>query len=263
MYNIIPLIIALISLSVTVYIVSKKFSALASLDVESIQSEREAMVKERIIGKKLKRKFMLWWTYFSRIIDPVFRSTGKGFKWLYAKLTLLKENYKKDQPQTISDPITVKDKLSLEAEDFIKNGDLEGAERKLIEIIGLDSQEISAFIRLGKLYSERKNFDEAEQTFEHILKLCEAQNKDGCDIANILYDIATVNEAKENFDRALENIKKSLKIEPNNPRYLDMALRISIIKKDKITALDVFNKLMEVNPENQKLVDFKKQIDEI
>jgi hypothetical protein len=42
-----------------------------------------------------------------------------------------------------------------------------------------------------------------------------------------------------------------------------MKLRISIMLKDKITALEAFEKLLDVNPENQKLIDFKKQIDEI
>ena len=40
-------------------------------------------------------------------------------------------------------------------------------------------------------------------------------------------------------------------------------LVISIIIKDKALALDVYGKLVKANPENHKLEDFKRQIDEM
>ena len=33
--------------------------------------------------------------------------------------------------------------------------------------------------------------------------------------------------------------------------------------KDKVLALQAYEKLMEVNPDNQKLAEFKKKIDEL
>jgi len=35
------------------------------------------------------------------------------------------------------------------------------------------------------------------------------------------------------------------------------------MEKDKISALDAYDKLVKANPDNQKLKDLKKQIDEL
>ena len=40
-------------------------------------------------------------------------------------------------------------------------------------------------------------------------------------------------------------------------------LEISIIVKDKALALDAYKKLFKTNPENNKIAEFKKQIDEL
>ena len=50
MFNIIPLLLILLSFGVIIYIVVKKFSILANLDVDSIPAEREAKFKEKIIN---------------------------------------------------------------------------------------------------------------------------------------------------------------------------------------------------------------------
>jgi hypothetical protein len=40
-------------------------------------------------------------------------------------------------------------------------------------------------------------------------------------------------------------------------------VEISIIIKDKAMALDAYQKLFKTNPNNNKIVEFKKQIDEL
>ena len=103
---------------------------------------------------------------------------------------------------------------------------------------------------------------EAKQTFEHILKLME-DSEDLTEIAEIHFNLSLVNQALNNLDEALGNIKRALGIEPNNPRYLDTRLEISIINKDKILALNTYDKLKKAISEIKKLKDFKKQIDEL
>ena len=166
-------------------------------------------------------------------------------------------------------------KLFLEAEELAKNERYEESEKKYIEIIGIEPKNTKAFRSLGKLYFERKDFNEARQTYEHVVKLCEKDyeaglNQEGpqnIELANTLagtyFDIALVNKAMDNYAGALSSCDKALVIEPNNPRYLDTKLEISIIKKDKISALDAFQRLKEVNPENQKLDEFSAKIKEL
>ncbi|MEA3398159.1 MAG: hypothetical protein U9R06_00245, partial [Patescibacteria group bacterium] len=81
--------------------------------------------------------------------------------------------------------------------------------------------------------------------------------------AGLYFEMSLVCRAMDNLQGSLVNISQALKLEPNNPRYLDAKLEISIMNKDKISALDAYEKLAEVNPENQKLKELKGQVDEL
>lgn len=256
MYNIIPLIFILVSLSVIIVIITRKFPALSNLEVGEIPAEKEARFKELIISNKLKRIYLKWRSRAIAAFAPARGAILFFFKFIIGKLNELKENYKKEiiiLKGGVEQKIA---KLFIEAEQLKGKGDMEGAEKNLISIIGLDSKNIKAFKELGGVYFENKNYKDAWQTLEHALKLAG-------DDSEIFFELALVNEASLNLGEGLNYIEKALSIEPNNPRYLDTKLEISIIKKDKIKAEEAFGRLKEVNPENQKLEEFRKQIDEI
>lgn len=287
MYNIIPLLLILISLSVIIIMVSRKFSVLAALDLANIPAEKEAKFKERIISNRLKRNIIKYWAKASRVLAPLGRLAGSYLKSSLRKLYQAKNVYQAhqgiDRPETI-------DQLFSQAEELKKRGDLALAEKIYIEIIGLDSKNIKAFKELGRIYFEKKEFEEAKQTFEHILKL-KADDEDIYDnLAQIAKEKGDLNEARDEylklininkqnaqthfslaevyramgkFSEAARSLKKVLKIEPANPRYLDTMLEISIIIKDKALALAVYGKLLKANPENNKLEEFKRQINEL
>lgn len=279
----------MISLIIIIVIVFKKFSVLATLDIENIPAEKEAKFKERIIGAKLKRNVIKWWSQFARLIGPIAVGLGNLFNLLYKRLQRMKDDYQKPTPN-LDDVMSKIDKLFDQADDLKKQDDLTEAEKKYIEIVGLDSKNIRAFKELGHLYFEQKNFEEAKQTFEHVIKLKQddedtydnlaqiAKEKGDLDQAKddyikslkinkqnaqTFYNLALVYQAMGNFPKAVISLKKALKIEPNHPRYLDIMIELSIIMKDKALALDSYNKLVTVNPENKKIELFKKQIGEL
>ena len=252
---------------------------MANLDINTIQSERETKVKEQIISKRLKRNFFRYSSKLTRLLEPAGKGISTFFKWSYKKLTEFKDNYNKEDEIVSGGSEKVIVKLFSEADDFIKKEDLNGAENKYIEIIGIDSKNIKAFKNLGALYFDRKNYNEAKETLDHALKLLEKDyeeiNMEGgaeeegaaeainSQIAGIYVDLSEICQAMEDYEGAQKRIEKALKIEPNNPRYLDTKLQISIINKDKASALDAYDKLKEVNPDNQKLDDFKARIKEL
>jgi len=264
MYDIIPLILILVSLVVIIIVAARKFPALANLDVNNIPAEKEARFKEQIVSNRLKRSIFKWNSKILRFIRPILHFTNNFFKAQYVRLHELKEGYNTNQnisPEELDKKI---DQLLKSAEELSKQDDLTGAEKKLIEVIGLDSKNIEAFKQLAHLYFDRKDYEEAKQTFEHILKLEEdVDDTETMKTGETCYNLALIGEESENFEDAVNYIKKALKIEANNPRYLDTMLRISIIIKDKILALDAYDRLKKVNPDNQKLDEFKAQISEL
>ena len=137
----------------------------------------------------------------------------------------------------------------------------ENKEGDLIKIIELDPHNVEAFVSLGSLYSANKKYEEAKQAFAHALKLL--GNEDSGRQAEVYYDLAAVYRDTEDLVDSLETAKMAVKLAPNNPRHLDSLVEISIMNKDKITALDALEKLSAVNPENGKLSEFKEQIEEL
>jgi tetratricopeptide (TPR) repeat protein len=275
MFNIIPLLLILISLIIIISIVVKKFSTLAALDVKNIQSEKEARFKERIMSNRLKREYFKYYVKVAKFFRPIGEAVSNFFRGLYRRLVEFKENYHKETSLILDGEAKIK-KLLIEAGEMAKSGEQDEAEKRYIEIISMDSKNIEAFRSLGQLYLDAKKYQDAEQTFAHALKLIEkkinqpeglnAKNlpeETNNQLAEIYFDLAEVFVAKSNLAEAIQHLDEALEVIPNNPRYLDMKLEISIMNKDKNSAEAAYEKLLAVNPENQKLADFKKQIEEI
>lgn len=254
-------------------IVGRKFSVLANIDVAEIQSEKNVLLKQQIIASQLRRRFGRAGIFFARLLKPFSRFLRNSFDWLYDKLN----NWQKSQAnreaafgQEISKRIEV---LLFEAEELVRDGRLDAAEKKYIEIIGLDPKNFRAFKDLGEVYLKNQNLNEAKQTLEHALrlnkkvtpegeKIVESVNKD-IDVAQAYYLLAQVFEESGELAKSIVQLKKALKIEQNSPRYLDRLIEVSILKKDKIGALQAFSQLEAANPENQKLSSFKERIEGI
>ena len=279
MYNIIPLFLILFSLLVIIIIITRKFPVLANLDLDTIQSEKEAQFKEQIIGNRLKRNVIRYNSKLVNIFQPIISSVVNWIKMFYEKLLAFKENYNREE--ILEDTADGVDKMISNAEELLKEEKIEEAEKQFIDVISIDSQNLKAFKGLGKLYIDKKQFTEAKQTFEHVLRLLERDelkvgfsptgkndNKEELKIDNhylssIYYELAKACQGNEEYKLALQNIIKATEIEPSNPRYLDMKLEISIMNKDKGIAFDALKKLEEVNPNNNKLEEFKEKVREM
>ena len=82
-------------------------------------------------------------------------------------------------------------------------------------------------------------------------------------LSEIYWSLSWVFKELGELEDAKQNIQEALDLEPNNPRYLDLILDLSIIKKDKESALYYLEKLAEVNPENNKLNELSERIEAI
>jgi len=269
-------------MAVIIVIMVRKFAVLANLDVDTIPAEREARVKEQIISNRLKRTYFKYFYRAGRIFTPIGHNTVSGSKWIYKKLVELKNSYDQEEAKERGGENIVA-KLKIDADELIKKESFDEAENKLIEIIGIDSKNVLAFKNLGKLYYDRKDYHEGRQTLDHVIKLLEkdydelkiavnneANEEDNAkleemkaQLSEIYFDLALINKETESYDEAIKVINKALKLTPNNPRYLDIKLEISIMNKDKINALEAYHNLAEVNPDNTKLTEFKEQLDEL
>lgn len=256
-------ILIILSLLAVGAVVFRKFTVLANIDVENIESEKQAAVKKRIVSEKFQRSLNKWLKKLWRWVGPFFIMLNNFFAWLYRCLLHWKEKYSQTDLQPHQDVAQQVSSLFAQAQDLIHKEDLAGAENKYIEIIGLDSKSFKAFQLLGQLYLDRQNYQEAEQTLRHAAKLKmtgQSEPVKDLELANVYYYLSQVYQAQNDTLGAVKSLKQALEIEPNNPRYLDKMIDLCIIVKNKGEAFDACQKLEQVNPENQKLADLKQKI---
>lgn len=267
----IGLILLAVGLIGAAIIIGRKFSVLANIDVSEIQSEKHAQLKQQIIANQLRRRFGKLALISARVLKPFSRFLRNSFDWLYNTLNSWQRS-QANREAVLSQEISKRvDVLLFEAEELVRDGYFEAAEKKYIEIIGLDSKNFSAFKNLGEVYLNNQNLNEAKQTLEHALRLKktlideQAPKSKGSaakdiETSQIYFLLARVFDESGDLTKAIAYLKRALKIEKHNPRYLDRLIEVSILNKDKINALEAFSDLEQTNPENQKLASFSEKI---
>ncbi|MBU0706894.1 tetratricopeptide repeat protein [Patescibacteria group bacterium] len=275
MFDIILLILSVLSLVAIVIIVGRKFPQLAQTNKKTIQQVREDATKYKIIGSRLERKIIKISSYIIKALRPIYVRIINLVKEIYEKVVHLEKQYTKMSNQKkngVIDPQAhTQFTLSSEIDGLIEQEEYEQAEKKLIELISNDSREVEPYRRLGELYMTIKDLEQAKETFEYILTLDmkhkeESEVIDGSDDADVAADYINLGLVYRDLglvDKALETIEKACQLEGNNPRNLDIFLETSIIAGNKISAWEAFDRLKKVNPENKKLEEFSVKIKEL
>lgn len=268
MLTTISIISLVLSLAVIAVIILKKFPTLAILDINNMPGEKEAKFKDKIIRQKVERDvarvnglIARVWLFFSHQVFDFLKSLQK-------RLEQARLNYKISAKISYSEKKKMIKELFVAYFDLLKEEKFNEAEEKLVKIISLDQKNLPAFFKLGNLYSEQKKWSEARQTYNYALKLAgQYENDDDImaevTVQEIYFSLAWTEKEAGDLEAALENIRESLELEPNNPRYLDLILDLSIMKKDKNLAAVSLEKLAAVNPENQKLEEWKNIIEKL
>jgi len=282
LYNIIAAVVGGLALLVILFILSKKFSRLKTIDVNTISEEKEAQVKERILLQRMKRHAQKGKKAFGSVVSPSGSKIKSLFGGIFRKVVELEKKYQRE-----SKGDNVKDKnseetvkyLIKEAEECQKKSKTADAEKKYIEAIGSDSKCLEAYDGLFDIYMSQKEFQQALQTQLYILKLHKKESKtvtkkndvgqeqksvSNAIVLNADYlHIGEVYHLMEDNVKAFEYFEKAIGMIPNDPKTIDLLISCSIDLSDKSKAVEYFKRLSEVNPENQKLIEYKKKIEEM
>ena len=261
----IALFLALVSMLAVFIIIIRKFSVLSILNTDNIPGEKEASFKKEIIKKRVDRDLMRFGRIFLSNTNRLKNKTKKVLTFVEKNLWTLKSNYLKNRPLSLEKKSELIKDLFKEAEIAEKQEDEILAEAKYLDIINLDQKNLRAFFFLGEFYYGSAKLTEAIQTLSFALKLAIKERREGSlaedlSVAEIYFSLAKAGRDLERFDYALESIREALDLEPNNPRYLDLILDLSIMKRDKGLAWTYFNKMSAINPENNKLQTWREEI---
>ena len=263
MFNILPLILVLISLAVIISIIVKKFPQLSNIRTETIQREKETQTKRKILDDRLKRKvsaaskkiFLLFSAAVSKATDSL-KDTKEKLedqkdelgKRLMPEMLVTKEDHDKKEE-------IIEQELE-EAEELLKEDEFEKAEKKYIEIITADQKNVDAYEGLAELYFEQRMYKEAKETLLFVLSIDR-------DSALAYTQLAEIEQISGTIEKALSYIASAVEIEPRNPKFLHLQITLALVAKNKMLAQKTLKALREVNPENAKLDDLQEEINEI
>ncbi|MBU1132256.1 tetratricopeptide repeat protein [Patescibacteria group bacterium] len=281
--NIALILIAAVCFIIIIALFIRKIPRLRTLDVDTVPEAQAAKVRDRILLDRMLRKTTAGKEIVKNKTIPIFAILKNAILKVFKKIYEMEKSFEKHSSggSGLSDAeLNNKIKHLLdEAKQLIKNENIADAEKILIEIISLDHKNVDAYKMLAQVYLNEKEYKQAIQTFQFILKV-EMKNsktivkkdesgKEKKSITNalelaILYtDIGTIYQKMGKNDQSLINYKKALDLEPNNPKHLDQIIEISIMLKNKEMAAEMLSRLAGVNPENQKLKEWQDKINDL
>lgn len=259
-------------LAIIILIVSRKLSALKILDTSTLVEEKESKTKKKIVADRYLRKLSSVKRGLIIVFKPLFALVTNITRNFYTRVLELEEKYKQQSaPKENQPPVNIENQiqeLSQKADALTKAGNLNEAEENCIKILELDSRNLDTYQKLADLYNEQKDYTKTKATFEYIVKLIKSKkiSKDlsGGNYNHLLAEcyekLCATSQLLHEDRECLAYIKKAISLEPNNPKYLDLLLKISIILKDKSVAIKALRALKKADPANQKLPDFENEI---
>jgi len=254
----------IVSLAIMIFILTKKIPMAASVDIEKIPEEAQDLVKKDLIERKIDRKLNVLIEKIKPLSEKISRSFGEQFKNFKKRIINLEHKYKEKDKGLVKNSASLKQNIKTlleEADCLAKEESPEKAEKKYLEVIGLDNRNIIAYAGLGNIYYKKGEFIGAREAMEYVVKL--AENGYGELEATDFVLLSLIYKSLNDFKNAFKSIKKAIKLEPNNPKNLDLLCKISIINRDKKEAKDACDKLESVNPDNESINEFRKEIGKI
>lgn len=295
-YDLIALIIIILSLIFIVIIVVRKFPVLGSIDLKNMSGQKHKQLKNGILNERIKRKSSSFVKKIFAVSAPVFKTINQNVHKYYQRILEIEKKYKE---KTTKKPVTREEKIErnqktelllAQCKELVVKEDFQEAEKKCIEVISLDPKNIEAYYNLGEIYTYLKDYEHAKEIYKFLVKLNAQDDIAYSGLGNIAAAMGNFQEAKDDYihsiilnskiashhvdlsqtymalgdqTNALKSCQEAVKLEPKNPRNLDALLKVSILAKNKSIAIRTFDKLKKVNPENQKLGELKKEIDKI
>ncbi len=263
LYYLIPGIIFLAALITLIVLLVRKWPKLKTIDLEAMKSHQQKETKHSIVEKRIIRRLDESKSKWQDVFGPIFEKISELFKGFYLKIIRLEKKYKENTEQT--KPKTQEEKelsrqkvnvLLEDAKNLRDKKEYHEAEGKCIEALGLDGKNIDVYSCLSDVYMNLKDYEHAQETL-NFAKDLDPEND------YIWRELGLLNRNLDDPKEAFKNFKTAVKISPKNPKNLDLLLQQSIINKERFEAKNTYKQLKEVNPDNNKLEEYLKQIEEL
>ncbi|RJO59444.1 tetratricopeptide repeat protein [Candidatus Parcubacteria bacterium] len=276
-------------------IIWRKLPALASIRIDAIPKHQQAAQKQALLDKRLQTKLGNFEARIVRGVEMVFGQAFKFFKNLILRLKRMESEYRRKviTQQALDNPDVLRAKIVAtlnQAQTALNQGDLAQAEQFFVDVVSMDAKNLDAYIGMADIAIAKKDYGNAREALNYVLKvqkdseaaylrlgriatdegkLTEAEADFlttvslNATTASAHFELAGIEEKLGNLEKAEKAFGEAIKLEPANPKYLDGLLQFAIRQKNKTLAKKSLAKLSKANPENQKLAELSKEIENL
>lgn len=248
---IVTIILSVVGLLSVLVLIAVIFRKLPQIKVVDPSTSREAKARERkraILEDRLSRQAAEQAAVVKKAAMPVFHAVRDAFRRIAGKLTAIERRYEERQKKGSARAIDASElkRMVEEAQKLVDDERYDAAEKILIEVLSIDPKNAPAYERIARLYLQTKNFDNAREALQFLVKL---SPKD----ASVQAALGELAELEGKSDDAYKYYEKAKALSPNNPKYLDFFITAAAEVGDVLEATRALDHLREVNPDNQKI----------
>lgn len=287
------------SLATILAVIIRKFPQLSLLDVENVPLVKEGRKKVEFLKKRVealasetrKERRAEWQPAFAQLkqVQLAFRQYVGKVERMVAREKMRVER-RMTRGKAGQAPVEDVRSALQEAAFAYDQNDWETAEKKFLGCIRMDPKNKEAYVGLGDVYRKQGQGSEAKETYAFVAQLDQNDDAVRVKLAELAEEAGDVPSAIAYYEEAvilndnlsprfaklaelltgigehataLEAVQQAVDLEPQNPKYLDMMVEISILSGRKDAAETAFEALRMANPENQKLAAFRDRIDKL
>jgi tetratricopeptide (TPR) repeat protein len=287
------LIFAAISFVVLAFVIGRHWKEIRLLDPDSIREERVRKKRDEIVAQRFDR---IKSGFLTPIISSARSASVRGkiaFHGAYIKLLNLDRFYRQTKNPQVEIPRSDAERLKAmieEARSLTRDLKFADAERKYLEVLGLDKRNIEAYKGLAAIYLKQKMLPQAKETFEFLLRttdaddacyagLAEIAEEEGdASLAEKMYrkaaemspkcanrhaDLATFYLERNETEKAWTFARRATELEPKSIKYLELCIEAAIRNGEKSEAVNRFDRFRMRSEDRQKIQSLKDRIDAI
>ena len=122
----------------------------------------------------------------------------------------------------------------------------------------IDPNNLNIAVNLGVLNSKEKNYAQAEKWLVRAIEL----KPDEAEFHVVLAETYTKRQPPQP-DRAIQELQRALKLDPNNGHALDHLVEAHALKKDVRGAEDALKRLKETDPSNERIASLETMVADV
>ncbi len=285
------LLIATVALVVMLAVLLRHWQEIKIIDTNSIQEEREKQKRDELILQRFDRLKSDKIAPLRAVAKKVIHSTKTRFHAGYLRLVRLEKYYAQAKAPFVLMTPSVKDRIKLllnDARSLARDTKWADAERRYLEVLGIDAHAWDGYRGLGSIYLKQELYPQAKETFEFLLQSKKADDATFAALADIAEKEGNVGQSEDFRKRAvafrprLANrnaelaefylgqgesakawpvAKRAVELEPKSAKYLELSLEAAILVGDRQEARRRYDQLRLVSQDRTKLQSVKERLD--